>query len=54
MTTEAQMWKKINEPKVEGLIKCFDKNGKPTYMLIVDRIPPITRQRNKNHKEVKK
>jgi len=46
MTTEAQIWKKINEPKIEGLITNFDKNGKPTYVFrILDRIPKITRKR---------
>jgi hypothetical protein len=55
MKKEAQIWEKINEPKIEELITGFDKNGKPTYIFsIVDRIPKITRKRNKNHKEVKK
>jgi hypothetical protein len=46
MTTEAQIWKKINEPKVTGLITSFDKNGKPTGVFhILDRIPKITRKR---------
>jgi len=50
MNKEAQIWKKINEPKVEGLITGFDKNGKPTYVFrILDRVPEITRKRNKNH-----
>jgi hypothetical protein len=52
MTTETQIWKKINEPKIEGLITYFDKNGKPTYILhILDRIPKITRKRRKNKNE---
>ena len=46
MKTEAQIWEKINEPKVTGLITGFDKNGKPTYIFrILDKVPKITRKR---------
>jgi hypothetical protein len=42
--TQAQLWKKINEPKITEIIRFPDK----TYMVILDRIPKITRQRKKN------
>jgi len=46
MKTQAQMWKEINEPKVEGLITLFDENGKPICVIpIVDRVPLIRRKR---------
>lgn len=43
--TQKQLWAKINEPKIVGLIKTgFDKNGNPTYMPLVDRVPKIRRK----------
>ena len=42
------MWEYINEPKVEALMPIFDENGKPIVMsYIVDRVPPIKRNRRK-------
>jgi hypothetical protein len=51
MKKEAQIWEKINKPKVEGLITFFDQNGKPTGVFpIIDikDIPKITRKRRRN------
>jgi hypothetical protein len=47
MNKEEKMWKKIHEPKVEGLIIGFDKNGKPSIATIIDTkdIPKIKRER---------
>jgi hypothetical protein len=45
---EAQLWKKINQPKVEELIIRFDQNKNPLYISeIIDPkdIPKITRER---------
>ena len=47
---EAQIWEKINEPKVVGIITCFDKNGKPSYFPLVDRVPKIRRERKRKTK----
>lgn len=50
---DAQIWEKINKPKVEELVIRFDKNGKPLYIMpIIDPkdIPKITRKRKKNKK----
>jgi hypothetical protein len=50
--TQTQLWKKINEPKVEGIITHF--GNPPTKVdppiLILDRVPKITRTRKKNKK----
>jgi hypothetical protein len=43
-----EMWHRINEPKVESTGFIFDENGQPIVKYeIVDRIPPIRRQRRK-------
>ena len=48
MKTQKEMWKYINEPKVESTGFIFDENGKPILKYeIVDRVPPITRNRRK-------
>jgi hypothetical protein len=48
MKTQKQMWKEINEPKVEGLIALFNENGEPWLIAeIVDRIPRIKRKRKR-------
>jgi len=45
MKTQTQMWKEINEPKIEALITFFDKNGKPSMVMpIIDRAPKIKRK----------
>lgn len=48
MNKEAQIWEKINTPKIEGLITAFDKNRKPRYTIrIIDpkNIPPTQHKR---------
>ena len=40
MKTQKEMWKDINEPKVEKIIPIFDENGKlVTVVEQLDRIP---------------
>jgi len=40
MTTETELWKKINEPKILELIPYFDDNGKLIMLgQAVDRLP---------------
>jgi len=46
--TQKEMWDYINEPIVEALAPIFGENGEPIVMgYIVDRVPPIKRNRRK-------
>jgi len=48
MKTQKEMWKEINEPKVEEIIPLFDENGKPIAVAyLLDRIPVFMRERRK-------
>ena len=40
MKTQKQIWKDINEPKIEKIMVAFDENGEPWITILqLDRIP---------------
>jgi len=49
MKSQREMWKEINEPKIEEIIPIFDENGKPiTIGFLLDRIPVWWREDGEN------